>query len=148
MKLRQTAVLLTAALLVLSLSSCAKKDDTLKDGYYNAQLSDDQYGWKEYVTIMVKGGQVVTVEYNAKNESGFIKSWDNRYMQTMLQAQGTYPNEYTRYYASQLIGATDVPHVDVISGATASYNTFQKLMVAVIDQAKKGDSTLAIVPAE
>ena len=97
---------------------------------------------------MVKGGKVVTVEYNAKNESGFIKSWDNNYMQNMLRVKGTYPNEYTRYYASQLMGATDVPHIDAISGATTSYGTFQKLMVAVIEQAKKADSALAIVPVE
>ena len=42
------------------------------------------------------------MEYNAENASGFIKSWDNAYMQTMLHAQGTYPNEYTRSYANQL----------------------------------------------
>ena len=45
-------------------------------------------------------GSIVSVEYNAENASGFIKSWDNAYMQTMLHTNGTYPNEYTRYYAS------------------------------------------------
>lgn len=148
MKLRQRCILLIAALLVLSLSACTQKETTLKDGYYNAQLSEYSYGWKEYITIMVKGGKIVTAEYNAKNESGFIKSWDNTYMQNMLRVEGTYPNEYTRYYASQLIGATDVVEIDAISGATTSHGTFQKLLRAVIEQAKKGDSTIAIVPVD
>ena len=75
----------------------------LQDGYYTAQAADFNFGWKEYITIMVKGGSIVSVEYNAENASGFIKSWDNAYMQTMLHSNGTYPNEYTRYYAGQLL---------------------------------------------
>ena len=61
--------------------------------------SEFSHGWKEYITILVKGGSIVSVEYNAENASGFIKSWDNAYMQNMLHSNGTYPNEYTRYYA-------------------------------------------------
>ena len=64
----------------------------LQDGYYTAQAADFNFGWKEYITIMVKGGSIVSVEYNAENASGFIKSWDNAYMQTMLHSNGTYPN--------------------------------------------------------
>lgn len=42
-------------------------------------------------------------KYNAKNESGFIKAWDNDYMKNMISQQGTYPNKYTREYVQQLI---------------------------------------------
>lgn len=107
----------TAALLP---SACTQQEHPLKDAYYNAQLSDYTYGWKEYIIIMVKGGEIVTVEYNAQNESGFIKSWDNTYMQNMLRVEETYPNAYARCYASQLIGATDVVKIDAISGATSA----------------------------
>ena len=91
-----------ALLLGVSLSACGSKTD-LQDGYYTAQAAEYSHGWKEYITIMVKGGSIVSVEYNAENASGFIKSWDNAYMQTMLHSNGTYPNEYTRYYAGQLL---------------------------------------------
>ena len=147
MKRIQYYIFLIAVCIILSLSACTTKKDTLQDGYYNAQVAEYVHGWKEFLTIMVKDGKIMTVEYDAKNESGFIKSWDNTYMQTMLQLQGTYPNEYTRYYASQLIGATDVVEIDTLTGATSSHATFQKLMAAVIEQAKKGDSTLVMVPA-
>ena len=88
-------------LLLLPLAACGDKGG-LQDGYYTAQADQFSHGWKEYITIMVKGGSIVSVEYNAENASGFIKSWDNTYMQTMLHDTGTYPNEYTRYYANQL----------------------------------------------
>ena len=78
-------------LLTVLLTACSGKQD-LQDGYYTAQALEFSHGWKEYVTIMVKGGSIVSVEYNAENPSGFIKSWDNAYMQTMLHSNGTYPN--------------------------------------------------------
>ena len=104
-----------ALLLGVSLSACGSKTD-LQDGYYTAQAAEYSHGWKEYITIMVKGGSIVSVEYNAENASGFIKSWDNAYMQTMLHSNGTYPND-----------------------------SFQKLAAAVLEQARKGDSSIMLV---
>ena len=94
---------------------------------------------------MVKGGSIVSVEYNAENPSGFIKSWDNAYMQNMLHSNGTYPNEYTRFYAGQLLEGQGQGGIDAISGATSSYNSFQKLASAVLEQARKGDSSIVLV---
>ena len=85
------------------------------------------------------------MEYNAENSSGFIKSWDNAYMQTMLHSNGTYPNEYTRYYASQLLEGQQEDSVDALAGATSSYKSFQKLAAAVLEQARKGDSGIMLV---
>lgn len=129
---------------MLMLTACGEQAG-LKDGYYTAQASEFSHGWKEYITIMVKGGSIVSVEYNAENASGFIKSWDNTYMQTMLHATGTYPNEYTRYYAGQLLDGQGEERIDVLTGATSSYGSFQKLEAAVIEQAKQGDSSIVIV---
>ncbi len=129
---------------MLSLTACGEQTG-LQDGYYTAQASEFSHGWKEYITIMVKGGSIVSVEYNAENASGFIKSWDNTYMQTMLHANGTYPDEYTRYYAGQLLEGQGEGQIDALTGATSSYGSFQKLAVAVIEQAKQGDSSIVVV---
>ena len=129
---------------MLSLTACGEQTG-LQNGYYTAQASEFSHGWKEYITIMVKGGSIVSVEYNAENASGFIKSWDNTYMQTMLHANGTYPNEYTRYYAGQLLEGQGEGQIDALTGATSSYGSFQKLAVAVIEQAKQGDSSIVVV---
>lgn len=131
-------------LLMFTVTACGEKAD-LQDGYYTAQASEFSYGWKEYVTIMVKGGSIVSVEYNAENASGFIKSWDNAYMQTMLHSNGTYPNEYTRNYANQLLEGQGQGSIDAITGATSSHSSFQILAQAVLEQAQKGDSSIAVV---
>ena len=138
---------LPVALLGLLLTACGNQAG-LQDGYYTAQASEFSHGWKEYITILVKGGSIVSVEYNAENASGFIKSWDNTYMQNMLQVSGTYPNEYTRYYANQLLEGQGEEGIDALSGATSSYGSFQILSQAVLEQARMGDSSIVIVDTE
>ena len=131
-------------LLLLPLAACGDKGG-LQDGYYTAQADQFSHGWKEYITILVKGGSIISVEYNAENASGFIKSWDNTYMQNMLQVTGTYPNEYTRNYASQLLEGQGEEPIDGLTGATSSHGSFQKLAAAVLEQARKGDSHTVFV---
>ena len=141
---RRLCIMLLFLLLTSALTACGNQTG-LQDGYYTAQALEFSHGWKEYVTIMVKGGNIVSVEYNAENASGFIKSWDNAYMQTMLHSNGTYPNEYTRDYASQLLEGQGNSSIDAISGASSSNTSFVKLAEAVLEQARKGDSSIVVV---
>ena len=147
MRKRLLTKILAVAMSAALLTACGGQAG-LQDGYYTAQMSQFSHGWKEYITILVKGGSIVSVEYNAENASGFIKSWDNAYMQTMLHTNGTYPNEYTRYYANQLLEGQGEGGIDAITGATSSHSSFQILAQAVLEQARKGDSSIAIVNTE
>ena len=140
---RILALLLSLLLLVPALTACG--GGGLQDGYYTAQAAEFSHGWKEYITIMVKGGSIVSVEYNAENASGFIKSWDNAYMQTMLHSNGTYPNEYTRYYARQFQEDQNADSIDALTGASSSHSSFQLLSEAVLEQARQGDSSVRVV---
>lgn len=144
MKRLPSLILFLLLLAMLSLTACSGKTG-LQDGYYTAQAADFNFGWKEYITIMVKDGSIVSVEYNAENASGFIKSWDTAYMQSMLDVTGTYPNQYTRFYAGQLLEKQGEGEIDALTGATSSYGSFQKLMAAVLEQAGKGDSSIVYV---
>lgn len=128
------------------LSGCSDKNH-LKDGFYTAEMSEYSHGWKEYLCIMVKSGQIVYAEFNAKDPSGYIKAWDNAYMQNMSAVEGTYPNEYTRNYTAQLIAAQSPDGVDAVSGASHSGSNFLKLAQAVIDQAAAGNPETVAVPA-
>ena len=140
---RILALLLSLLLLVPALTACG--GGGLQDGYYTAQAAEFSHGWKEYITIMVKGGSIVSVEYNAENASGFIKCWGNAYMQNMLHVNGTYPNEYTRYYANQLLEGQGEGSIDALSGASSSHGSFQLLAKAVLEQARLGDSSIVFV---
>lgn len=125
--------------LVFMLSGCTQKSAAMQDGYYSAEAAAlDSHGWKEFVTICVKSGKIVTVEYNAKNASGFVKSWDTHYMRDMNATYHTYPNKYTRQYGSDLLNKQNPDEVDAVTGATHSHDSFQILVRAAIRQADEG----------
>lgn len=135
-----------ACLLLLPLAACGGAATGMSDGYYTAEAAEfDAHGWKEFVIICVRDGQIVTVEYDAKNLSGLIKSWDMNYMRVMNETDGTYPNEYTRTYSEALLNRQDPAKVDAVAGATHSYQTFQLLAEAVMEQARAGDENIAYV---
>lgn len=148
MKQWKIAGVLAAAVLVLGGCGAGGNQAMIQDGTYTAQMADYSHGWREYVTITVENGVIVTAEYNAENVTGFIKSWDNAYMYNMKSVTGTYPNEYTRYYAAQLIGQTEAPEIDVLTGASSSGANFVRLSQAVVEKAMQGDSSIALVETE
>lgn len=145
--MRRALAVAALCALALLLMSCSNADaDGLKDGYYTAEAAEfDDYGWKEYISIYVSSGRIVTVEYNAKNASGFVKSWDMNYMRTMNAVSGTYPNKYTREYAAELLNRQDYRGIDAISGATHSHDSFMVLAESVISKAKAGDKSVTFV---
>ncbi|MBD5492941.1 MAG: FMN-binding protein [Lachnospiraceae bacterium] len=147
--MRNRKIYLAAVSLCLFLFLTGCGSNQMKDGYYTAEMSDFSYGWKEYVCIYVKNDQIISVEFNAKDVNGFIKAWDNEYMRNMMtySENGMYPNKYAREYAQQLIDGQKEMQLDAISGASESGDNFKKLAVAVVEQAKKGDSSAAIVPS-
>lgn len=146
MKLKHVAVLLIMFIAIL-LCACSMKDKAeLKDGYYTAETASfDEHGWKEYVTIYVSGNRIVTVEYNAKNPSGLIKSWDMQYMRDMNAAKNTYPTKYTREYADMLLRSQDADKLDAVSGATHSSVSFKLLAKAVLQNAREGNKEVVFV---
>jgi len=130
---------------MLSISGCKKEESRLEDGFYTVEMSDYINGWKEFVTIRVSGNKIVTVEYNARNASGFIKSWDIPYMRNMLDKKGTYPNRYTRTYAADFLAVQSDKGIDAVSGASVSGGNFQKMASLLMEKARKGDDSLGIV---
>ncbi|MCI8483775.1 MAG: FMN-binding protein [Lachnospiraceae bacterium] len=143
--MKKKMISLSVLIFVILLSGCGNK---LKDGYYTAEMSEFSHGWKEYVCIQVKDDIIVSAEFNAKDESGFIKAWDNEYMRNMGSVEGTYPNKYTREYVQQLIDGQKDTKVDILTGATNSGGNFTKLVEAAMEQARKGDSTTVSVEGE
>lgn len=141
---KKISILCICFMIGVSLISC-KKSEKMQDGYYTAEAAEYSHGWKEYVTICVMESQIVSVEYNAKNASGFIKSWDMAYMRNMNSVQGTYPNAYTRAYAAQLFKGQGENSVDMVSGASSSGRNFVELSAAVVERAKNGDTSIAVV---
>jgi major membrane immunogen (membrane-anchored lipoprotein) len=149
MKISYKVFILLAVLLAFAAASAVSFQSggqkTMRDGYYTAEMEDYYHGWKEFLTIYVNSGKIVTAEYDAKNASGLIKSWDMDYMRRMNKIDDNYPNKYTRHYAAELIARQTTDDIDAMSGATESYHLFKVLADAVIEQAMTGDKTVAFV---
>jgi major membrane immunogen (membrane-anchored lipoprotein) len=136
------------SLVFLPFLSCIRNDFEFHGGYYTVQADDfDEHGWKEYVSLYISHGRILSAEYNAINSSGFIKSWDMNYMRVMNALDGTYPNAYTRIYTGRLLETQDPEKVDVISGATNSWHTFRQLTAAAIEQSRLGNPGISLVSA-
>lgn len=142
---RKGKYIIAAMLLICVVLSGCRDGRGYKDGYYTAQMADYNHGYKEYVCILIKNNHIISVEFNAKDYSGYIKSWDNGYMNRMKSAQGTYPNEYTRKYAAQLVESQDIEKVDAVTGASNSGNNFVRLVRAALENAAKGNQEVAVV---
>lgn len=141
-KLLYIAVSLMLAALLLGGCGGSK----MKDGFYTAEMSEFEFGWKEYVCILVKDEKIVSAEFNAKDPNGYVKAWDNEYMRNMKTFGGmTYPNEYTRAYVEDLLKKQTAEGIDTVSGATTSGGNFKRLAEAVIAQAKAGSKEVAKV---
>jgi len=134
-----------AALLSLMLG-CAPEKPTLQNGYYTAEAADfNDQGWKEFLTIYVNNGTIVTAEYNAKNASGFVNSWDMDARRARHRSGGVQPNQYARAYTVALLNRQDPGQVQALPGAEKAHRRFQKLAEAAIAQALAGDKMVAFV---
>ncbi len=150
MKRHRILGILLGLLLCMMISGCGSSEGENKfvDGYYTAVMSDYSFGWKEYVTICVMEHKIVSVEYNARNKAGFIKSWDSAYMRNMNSVMGIYPNRYTRDYAAQLLETEETTEIDLLTGATSSGKNFQRMSAALLENARTGNTDIQIVETE
>jgi major membrane immunogen (membrane-anchored lipoprotein) len=119
----------------------------LANGYYTAEAAAfNSHGWKEYITIYVDNNNIVTVDYDAKNASGFPRSWDMDYMRSMVALEGrTYPTAYGREYSMALLRLQQPEGIDALAGATESYKCFKILAATAISQARANNKEVALV---
>ncbi|MDF3005313.1 MAG: major rane immunogen [Oscillospiraceae bacterium] len=144
-KMRMRACIVCTMVLLGALCGCANSEIELKNGYYTAEMAGYSNGWKEFVTVHIKDDTILSVEYNAKNQSGLLASWDMAYMRKMSVAQGTYPNHYTRAYARQVIAKQSGESIDTVAGATLSGEKFRVLIAAALDMSRQGKNDVVIV---
>ena len=129
------------------LGACSEAETTLKDGYYSAEMASfDSEGWKSFVTIYVANGKIITVEYDAKNEAGFLMSWDMDYIRWMKSVRNTYPNAYMRAYSTALLNWQDPQKVYPLLGAERYCELFKRLAKAAMGNSSLENKEIAIIP--
>lgn len=147
MKKNHNAKSFIVAALVLSLflfSSCTKSSVTYIDGTYTGRSSDYQddedgngagYG---VVTLTLSGGKVESCNFLMYELDGTLK--DDSYGSSLSKANRLKAQKAVQSaskYASQLIEKKKLSDVDVISGATISYNEFTEAVSKALSQATR-----------
>lgn len=128
-----------------SLSSSAPGGGAYTDGVYTAYQADFEHGWKEYVKLTVKDGNIDTIEFDAVNEAGDKKTDDEDYRNNMAagnKAQSlpeTYPE---KFYPQIVKNYEDAKYklgdMEMVAGATHSCESFKLLMGEIEKQLKAG----------
>ena len=134
-------------LALLLLSACTETEPPLKEGHYSAEMETfDREGWKAFITLYVTNGKIITIEYDAKNETGFLKSWDMDYIRWMKSSLGIYPTGYMRAYSIALLNWQDPEKVHPLRGAEENCTYFKLLAKAALENSRLGHKEIAVVP--
>lgn len=117
------------------------------DGTYEVEMPEYEDGWKEYIIVALSDGRVAAVEYDAKNETGGLRSEDEAYKNSMISAgSGTWPEDYGQKLVDSFLAAGSPDEIEMVAGATASSQNFKKLMRTALEHAREGETGLWVAP--
>lgn len=144
MKKKITAVLL-AAVVAVTATACQKNDPnkiTLADGRYKVSWdAPDENGYTEYMIVDVKNGVPTILEFDAQNDSGFLKSTDTELRDQMLALNSEkglpemFPQRaYAKIIESFTVSESNPAEMDFVAGATQSYKSFKVLYGELYEQ--------------
>lgn len=127
-------------------SACSDDGGHLHDGYYTAEADRyDDEGWKEYLVLYVSNNKIVAVEYDARNSSGFIRSWEVDRMRRDERELGMNFRAAIRLYISTLLNRQDPAAIVPVAGTGESYRVFRKLAEAAVAQSAADDKRVVFV---
>ena len=131
---------------LLCLTSC-DSDTVIKDGTYRAEFdSFDESGYKDFVELTFKDGNVTEVTMDAVSETdGSLKSESDTYRESMETIAGTYPAKYYQDLINQYIGYGDSSGVLIVAGATSTSNNIIRLLTSLETALKNGNYTDAVI---
>jgi len=103
----------------------------LKDGTYKGASPADDYGYRHEVTFEMKGGKMISIDYDEIHTDGHAKQHDEAYGKEMLQS-GTTPAIAYPSYESQLLKKQDLDQIDAVTGASYSQYRFKLAVLYAI----------------
>lgn len=105
----------------------------LKDGVYKGASPADDYGYRHEVIFEMKGGKMISIDYDEIHADGHAKQHDTEYGRRMLQS-GTTPAIAYPKYESDMLKVQNLDKVDAVSGASYSLYRFRlAILYAVLN---------------
>ncbi len=148
MKATKKAFIFVLAVLCFSFFACSKSENnkkaiTYKDGTYSA-VSEVKDKWGGYieVKIEIKDGKIASCEMIQYEESGVVKGVDYGKDNGVIKNYGFYKIaqnaiEKTEDYPIQFIEKQDIEFLDVVEGATLSFDMFKNAVNLALAEAEE-----------
>ena len=99
------------------------------DGIYRAESIYDDYHYKHVISLAVKDGKIVRVDYDEVKEDGTSKRKSADYNAQMTAGTGTSPEIAYPVYESRLVEKQNLMSVNAVTGA--SYSQYRFRMTAI-----------------
>ena len=142
--MKKLTLFLLSALMLFSLVGCG--GSKIADGTYSAELSDAateaNQGWKDFLTVTYKDGKMVEVQFDSKDADGNLKSEWTTPENYPMDPQ---PSEWIPQLEENIKATSNPDKVAAVAGATMGSNNAKELYRAVVEKAKAGDTTTAVI---
>ena len=142
--MKKLILFLLSALMLFSLVGCG--GSKIADGTYSAELSDAateaNHGWKDFLTVTYKDGKMVEVQFDSKDADGNLKSEWTTPENYPMDPQ---PSEWIPQLEENIKATSNPDKVAAVAGATMGSNNAKELYRAVVEKAKAGDTTTAVI---
>lgn len=137
MKIRKHLGLWLSFLLFIFLTACQTQDVSLKDGTFEGVSSKDDEGAYGKVKIIINNEKIEEVEFQTIQKDGSIKDSEYGKRNGTIVDQNFYNKAQLavnamKNYGQELEEKQSLDEVEVISGATISYNQFKEAVEAAL----------------
>lgn len=112
----------------------------LQDGTYTLEEENYSNDYRVVFSIVVKDGKIVESKYDNVNKDGKSKTVDADYNEMMKDKAGVNPEEFIPKFNEELVAVQDPAAVEVVSGATHSFHSFQNYAQQLIQAAQAGNT--------
>lgn len=129
-----------------SVEEPATEEATLVDGTYNVEGSADSQGWVATAEVVIAGGEITAITFDATDAAGGTKSEavaNGSYDMSVAGAQDSWTGEMATFADAIIAGSVDLETIafdadgksDAVSGVTITVQPYVELVKAALEQA-------------
>ena len=112
----------------------------LQDGTYKLEEKNYSNDYRVVFEITVKDGKITESKYDNINADGESKTKNAEYNENMKAKAGISPEEFIPKFNEELVAAQSPSAIEVVSGATHSFDSFQNYAQQLIQAAQAGNT--------
>ncbi|HIY57961.1 MAG TPA: FMN-binding protein [Candidatus Tetragenococcus pullicola] len=113
---------------------------SLQDGTYTLEEKNDKNGYHAVFSLTAKDGAITDSQFDYVDADGKSKKDDDDYNTSMKEKSGIAPEEFIPKFNDELLDKQNPSNIEVVSGATHSFHSFQNYAQQLIQAAQAGET--------